>query len=173
VVRQRLRVVAGLVEVGEFSMKIGLDIASLKESRWYEYAVRFFFGGIITAATGEIARKFGPEVAGLFLAFPAIFPATGTMIEKHEKQKMEEAGLQGTRRGRALASVDAAGAAMGALGLIAFGALVRRMLPQHSTWLVLGTATLLWLAIAISVWVLRKSIRKPSWKRKSKDDSSS
>ncbi len=141
-------------------MKIGLDLASVKESRWYEYAVRFFFGGIITAATGEIARKFGPEIAGLFLAFPAIFPASGTMIEKHEREKKENVGMHGTRRGRALASVDAAGAAMGALGLIAFGAFVWKVLPQHSTWLVLGTATLLWLAIAVSVWALRKSIRK-------------
>jgi hypothetical protein len=141
-------------------MKIGLDLDSVKESRWYEYAVRFFFGGVITAATGEIARKFGPEVAGLFLAFPAIFPATATIVEKHEREKKEKAGMHGMRRGRVLASADAAGAAMGALGLIAFGAFVWRMLPEHTTWIVLGTATLLWLAIAISVWILRKSIRK-------------
>ena len=61
-------------------MKIGVNFSSLKEDRWYEYAERFLFGGIITAATGEIARTFGPAVAGLFLAFPAIFPATATLI---------------------------------------------------------------------------------------------
>jgi len=61
-----------------------------------------------------IAKKFGPEVGGLFLAFPAIFPATATLLEKHEKQKKQRKGLNGTKRGRLAAGVDAAGAAMGA-----------------------------------------------------------
>ncbi len=141
-------------------MKIGLDIASIKDSRWYEYAVRFLFGGLITAATGLIAKKFGPEVAGLFLAFPAIFPASATMIEKHEREKKEKAGLHGTARGRQVASVDAAGAAIGSVGLAAFGLLMWKMLPQHPTWLVLGLATLLWLAVSVVLWMIRKSIRK-------------
>ncbi len=145
-------------------MKIGLDIASLKEGRWYEYAVRFLFGGLITAATGLIAKKFGPEVAGLFLAFPAIFPASATLVEKHEREKKEEAGLHGSRRGREVASVDAAGAAIGSLGLVAFGLLMWRMLPEHSAWLVFGLATLLWLTVAVVLWMLRKSVRK-TWRK--------
>jgi hypothetical protein len=38
------------------------------------YAIRFVIGGLITTATGLVARKFGPVVGGLFLAYPAIFP---------------------------------------------------------------------------------------------------
>src|SRR5712671_5535227 len=66
---------------------------------------------------GIIANKFGPSIGGLFLAFPAIFPASATLIEKYEKQKKEKEGLRGTQRGRQAASVDAAGAAMGSIGL--------------------------------------------------------
>src|ERR1700693_1503322 len=106
------------------------------QTRCYEYAIRFLFGGSITAVAGIIAKKFGPGVGGLFLAFPAIFPASATLIEKHEKQKKECAGLHGSTRGRKAASVDAAGAAIGSLALLIFALLVKRFLPDHSAWLV-------------------------------------
>ncbi|MGC1869823.1 MAG: DUF3147 family protein [Acidobacteriaceae bacterium] len=140
-------------------MKIGFDIKSLKENRWSEYAERFFFGGVITATAGIVAKKFGPEAAGLLLAFPAIFPASATIIEKHEKKRLARGGVDGTRRGRAVASIDAAGATMGSLGLIAFAVLVWKFLPGHSTWMVLIAATLLWFGVAITVWMLRRSVR--------------
>ena len=92
---------------------------------------------MITAARGLIAKKFGPGVGGLFLAFPAIFPASATLIEKHEKQKKARAGLHGSARGRKAAAGDAAGAAIGSLGLLSFACLVQRLLPSHSAWLVL------------------------------------
>jgi hypothetical protein len=38
--------------------------------------------------------------AGLLLAFPAIFPAGATLIEKDEKEKKEKKGLHGTVRGK-------------------------------------------------------------------------
>ncbi|HET9100029.1 MAG TPA: DUF3147 family protein [Acidobacteriaceae bacterium] len=140
-------------------MKIGFDADSLKENRWSEYAVRFFFGGIITATAAVIAKKFGPQVAGLLLAFPAIFPASATIIEKHEKERMARVGFDGTRRGRSMASIDAAGATMGSLGLIAFGALVWWALPEYPTWEVLVAAGLLWFGVSITVWILRRSLR--------------
>jgi hypothetical protein len=73
-------------------MKIEINIAALGRSKWYEYLVRFAFGGAVTAIAGMIAKRYGPGVGGLFLAFPAIFPATATLLEKHEKQKKERAG---------------------------------------------------------------------------------
>src|ERR1700719_123927 len=101
-------------------MKIKFDTGGLSQSKWYEYLMRFFFGGTITALAGIIAKKFGPEIGGLFLAFPAILPAAATLIEKHEKEKKERAGQDGANRGRAAAGVDAAGAALGSIGLMAF-----------------------------------------------------
>jgi hypothetical protein len=74
-------------------MHIQVDPSALRQTKWHEYAVRFLVGGLITAAAGVIAKKFGPTVGGLFLAFPAIFPAGATLIEKHEEQKKEKKGI--------------------------------------------------------------------------------
>ena len=87
-------------------MRIGIHPVALREAKWHEYAIRFFFGGLITVATGLIANKFGPAVGGLFLAFPAIFPATATLIASHEKEKKQCVGLDGTRRGRDAAALE-------------------------------------------------------------------
>ena len=58
-----------------------------------------------------------------------------------------------------MASIDAAGATMGSLGLIAFAALVWKGLPRYPTWAVLIAATVLWFGVAISAWILRRSVR--------------
>jgi hypothetical protein len=137
-------------------VRIEIEPSALRNTRWYEFAVRFLFGGFITAVAGIIAKKFGPGVGGLFLAFPAIFPASATLIEKHEKQKKERAGVHGSTRGRKAASVDAAGAAMGSLALLVFALLVRRFLPDHSAWLVLTVSTAIWLAFSLLLWQIRK-----------------
>ena len=84
-------------------MRIKIDPSGILKTRWYEFAVRFFFGGLITAIAGLIAKKFGPGVGGLFLAFPAIFPASATLIEKHEKQRkngLASADLSWSKGGR-------------------------------------------------------------------------
>jgi hypothetical protein len=142
-------------------VKIKITTDGLGESRWYEYVVRFVFGGIVTALAGIIAKRFGAEIGGLFLAFPAIFPATATLIEKHEKRKKEEAGQEGTGRGRAAAGVDAAGAAMGTIGLAVFAVIVWQALPQLKLAVVLTMATVAWLVTSVGVWQLRESL----WRR--------
>lgn len=63
-------------------MQIKVDASVIGQTTWYEYAVRFLFGGFITAVAGIIAKEFGPGIGGLFLAFPAIFLASATLIEK-------------------------------------------------------------------------------------------
>ena len=137
-------------------MRIEIDPSALGKTRWYELAVRFFFGGLITAATGIIARKFGPGIGGLFLAFPAIFPASATLIEKHERQKKENAGLRGTVRGRKAAATDAAGAAIGSVDLFVFALVNKRFLPNYSPWIVLPASTAIWLAVSLLLWQIRK-----------------
>ena len=141
-------------------MKVKLDTGDLGLSRWYEYIIRFVFGGTITALTGIVAERYGPEVGGLFLAFPAILPAAATLIEKHEKEKKERAGLDGAERGRVAAGVDAAGAAMGSIGLMAFALIVWLKLPNSSLGLVLAGATLAWLIASVMVWELRETLSR-------------
>ena len=137
-------------------MRIQVNISALKESRWYQLLVRFCLGGLITVAAGLIAKKYGPAVGGLFLAFPAIFPASATLIEKHERERKEELGLHGTVRGRRAASVDAAGAAIGSLGLLLFAFMISRLIPDYTAWIVIVGATLAWMAASVLLWHLRK-----------------
>jgi len=149
-------------------MRIGLDVSSMQRFRWRDYAVRFVFGGIVTVLTGLIATRYGPGVAGLFLAFPAIFPAGATLIEKQQREKKRRVGLDGTSRGRVVAGIDAVGAAMGTLGLIAFAILIWRFLPGHSSPAILTIAGLAWLAISVQAWRIRKAMKKLTavWRRK-------
>ena len=81
-------------------MIVRIKWSALKQSKWYEHAVRFGLGGLTTALTGAIAQRYGPATGGLFLAFPAIFCASATLVEKHERKRKEEKGLQGARRGQ-------------------------------------------------------------------------
>ena len=137
-------------------MPVRVDGSALRDSKWSQYALRFLFGGIVTAIAGLVAQHYGPVIAGLLLAFPAIFPASATLIEKHEKQQKEKNGINGTVRGRQAASVDAAGSAMGSLGLLVFAVITWQFLPAHSAGAVLGAATVAWAVVSVFVWQLRK-----------------
>jgi hypothetical protein len=135
-------------------MIVDINLASLKTTRPHQYAVRFFIGGIITAAAGYIAMRYGPVIGGLFLAFPAIFPASATLIESHEREKKHEAGLHGTARGRTAAGLDAAGTCLGAIALLLFAFLLYRLLPTHSPAVTLIGASVAWLALSILLWLV-------------------
>ena len=139
-------------------VRIKVDFSTLGLTKWHDYTVRFLFGGLITALAGIIAKKFGPGIGGLFLAFPAIFPASATLIEKHEREKKESLGLKGTARGRSAASIDAAGSSMGSIGLFVFAWIVWQFMPRDRPWIVLAAATLLWLGVSMAIWQIRKAL---------------
>ena len=144
--------------VGESLTKISVDLSGVRQTTWQQFAARFLVGGLITALVGVIGKEFGPGIGGLFLAFPAIFPASATLIEKHELQKKRRAGLNGEKRSRDVAVVDAAGAAMGCAGLLAFAFTVYKMLARCPPWLVLSAAVLVWAAVSVGVWRIHKAI---------------
>lgn len=141
-------------------MTITVDPAGLKQTKWHEYTLRFVAGGITTVVAGLIARKWGPEIGGLFLAFPAIFPASATLIEKHERQRKQKQGLQGRKRGTDAAAVDALGAAMGSVGLVAFAGICWWLISKYPAPLALGAATGAWLLVSLSSWIIRQRRRK-------------
>ena len=111
-------------------MIVRLNPSALRDIRWYQYVIRFALGGAMTVIAGLIASRFGPVVGGLFLAFPAIFPASATLIEKHERERKEKAGLAGGRRGKEAAALDAAGAVLGSVGLAAFAVVIWLLTEQ-------------------------------------------
>ena len=104
--------------------------SSLREGRWYEYLIRFALGGAATVFTGLVSSRYGASIGGLFLALPAIFCASATLIEKHEIRRKRKAGFAGERRGQEAAALDAAGAALGALGMLGFAIVFSSMVES-------------------------------------------
>jgi hypothetical protein len=143
---------------------ISLSPSSLKEGRWYEYLVRFALGGAATVFTGLISGRYGTSIGGVFLALPAIFCASATMIEKHEIRRKREAGLGGGRRGQEAAALDAAGAALGSLGMLTF-AIVFSLTGEKSVVAAFIGASLAWLIVSVGAWCVRRKMRSVRRKR--------
>jgi len=118
VVCGRLRSVGGVAAV------IEVRLAALKGAKAREYALRFLFGGSCTVLAGVIAEHYGPVVGGLFLAFPAIFPAS------------------------------AKGAVLGAAALAIFALVVWKALPSGKPGWVIGEGLAAWMAAAAILWGL-------------------
>src|SRR5690349_21450973 len=136
--------------------QIHLQFETLRQTKWYECAIRFALGGAITVIAGLLAKKFGPAVGGLFLAFPAIFPASATLVESHEKEKKAQKTLHGEERGRDAAALDSFGAVMGSVGLLLFAIMVWLLLPEHSAWLTLFGGAALWFVSSCCLWFVRE-----------------
>lgn len=135
---------------------IAAHLSSVKQTRPHEYLLRFVFGGAATVLAGLVAQYFGPGPGGLFLAFPAIFPAAATLIEAHEKNRMARTGHDGTNRGRMAAAIDAASAALGCIALLGFALVIWRFLPEHNAWLIILAATCVWAFVSVGLWEIRK-----------------
>lgn len=137
---------------------VHISFSSLREGRPYEYLVRFALGGTVTVVTGLVSSCYGASVGGLFLALPAIFCASATLIEKHEIRRKEQAGLNGRRRGQEAAALDAAGAALGALGMFAF-AFVFFRLVKASVLVAFVASSVAWLVVSMTAWYARRKVR--------------
>jgi uncharacterized membrane protein (GlpM family) len=118
----------------------------IKQTHPSEYAIRFVFGGVVTAVVGVISMGFGAAVAGLFLAFPAILMASLTLIANHDT--------------RPAAGADALGAAAGAVGLMAFGGVVWLLNSHLSGVSLLSLATTVWLVISLAIWASLDALRR-------------
>lgn len=131
--------------------------AAIKGIRPHEWVIRFVFGGAICVLAGWIAKHYGPAVGGLFLAFPAIFPASATLIESHERMHKARAGFDGSHRGRIVAGIDAYGTMLGCVGLACFALLCWLLLPRVASPGVFISATIAWFLISAALWWIRKS----------------
>ena len=139
-------------------MLVKIKVSALAQGHWYEYLIRFGLGGLITMLAGLIAAECGPVIGGLFLAFPAILPASATLVEKHERERKEKANLKGARRGKEAAALEALGAVAGSLGLVAFALVVWQMARLT----ILGAflaALVAWLTVSAGAWMARKRMR--------------
>lgn len=139
-------------------MKITAHPSALRQTKLKDYAVRFVFGGLITAAAGVVATKYGPVIGGLFLAFPAILPASLTLVEKHTREKEQKQGEHDHRMCPRVAGVDAAGAALGSLALAVFAWIVWKGADSLPSWEMLLGAGLAWIVSAGCLWAIRQKI---------------
>lgn len=137
---------------------IGSDFSKLKKTKPKEYLVRFLFGAALTLVFSLTTKWAGPIIGGLFLAFPGIYPAGSSFVEKKEEERKAEAGLHGTNRARTLASAHAVGASAGTFGLIAFAAILWLGLPRFGVALTLTLGTLAWIAVSFAAWWLRERL---------------
>jgi hypothetical protein len=138
--------------------KISASTSALRLTKWHEYLSRFVFGGAVAVLASLIDSHWGPVIGGLFLAFPGIFPAGASLVEKHAEERKQQAGMHGAERGRQEASLEAAGASMGAAGLAAFGAVVWWGVTRHSLWMVLLLAGLAWATVSWTLWCVRERL---------------
>jgi nicotinamide-nucleotide amidase len=114
------------------------DLEKIKSVRPREYLIRFAFGAAISLIAGILTLVFGPRFGGLFLAFPAILPATLTLLEKKD--------------GLAQAAADVRGAVIGSIGMIAFAIVAMTLIPR-SPGAGLATALLAWAGVGAVVYV--------------------
>ena len=141
-------------------MQFHVSSSALKQIRWYEYVVRFLFGGAITAAAGFFANKYGPTVGGLFLAFPAIFPAAASLVAKHEVERKHHHGMHGNERGRQAAVLEARGTSLGSIGLVAFAIAIWRLGTGPHWAVTLAIASIVWGLVA-AAWKVDKKLQAP------------
>jgi hypothetical protein len=134
--------------VSPATLRLDLEPSRLRHTSWKQHAIRFAFGGLATALAGLLGNQYGPAIGGLFLAFPAILPASLSIVKQHE--------------GKRAAGQEAGGAVPGSIGLIAFGATVwaadGRVHPAY----VLALATVAWFLVGIAALALLLRLKPPA-----------
>jgi len=130
---------------------VGLDWAKLSKASPPELLIRFVFGGGIALVAAISGSLFGPRFGGLFLAFPAVLPATVTLIEKKE--------------GTTNAWADASGGVLGAIGLAAFAFTALQLLRADPV-VALALALLAWLLVSGGLYFLSRETGLFLWQDK-------
>jgi hypothetical protein len=114
------------------------DGSELRKTTAGQYALRFLFGALVTTATGWVARAWGPAVGGLFLAFPALLPASLTFVKDED--------------GRRAAVADARGACLGSVATIMFAVAAWFGSERWFAPVTLGLALVVWVVAGFVLW---------------------
>jgi hypothetical protein len=125
---------------------VGADLAKLRTVKLTELLIRFAFGAAISIVAGLISLAFNHFVGGMFLAFPAILPASLTLLEKKE--------------GNAQATSDLQGAVLGAIALGGFAVVAGFGLRRAGAPLALLAALAAWTALAVAIYLAVEFARR-------------
>ncbi len=124
----------------------GLDAESLGHLPLSDLAIRFGFGAAISAIAAVVSLLAGSEPGGILLAFPAILPATLTLVEKEGSERKAE-------------DLDV-GAVMGAAALGAFALVVWEYIPTSNAAATLAVATAAWLLGAVGLYLFLRLVTR-------------
>ncbi len=115
-----------------------LQPAKLKEVGAGDLLIRFAFGAAISIVAGVVSLLWNARAGGMFLGFPAILPATLTLIEqKQSKREAEE---------------DDEGATLGSVALLAFAATAAWALTDLPAGVAMASASAAWLVVAVVLY---------------------
>jgi hypothetical protein len=122
----------------EGGSRLGFNREGLRGVRLRDLAIRFVFGFAVSVFAGLMTVVFGNRIGGLFLAFPAILPASLTLIEQTE--------------GRRQAEGNAVGAIIGAIALAAFAVTAHALFTQIPAAAVEMIALGAWIGVAVLLY---------------------
>lgn len=131
----------------ERDQAVGIGRAQLLQPEWTQLGLRFAFGAGVALLAGLVGMRFGPRVGGLFLAFPAVLPAALTLIEKKE--------------GPATTDIDAVGAILGSVAMVAFAVLAAVLMARVGAPPAVAAAGAAWVIVALALFAgLRRLLRR-------------
>lgn len=133
-----------LLDRKDFEPVVGVSPGGLRQVPRRDLAIRFAFGAGVSTVASLIAIGFGARAGGLMLAFPAILPATLTLLEQEES----------TRK----AADDDLGSVLGALGLAAFAVLAWWLFVRAGGAATIAAAGFAWLATSAGCYFLVRAI---------------
>lgn len=123
----------------------GWNPGHLRQVKLGDLGIRFAFGAAVSVLAGLITLALGSHAGGLLLAFPAILPATLTLLQKEDST--------------ATAVTDVRGAVPGAVALGGFAVTANATLTSAGP-LGLLLALLAWIVIAVGLYLADEALRR-------------
>ena len=124
---------------------VGFQAKKLRDVQPRHLAIRFAFGAAVSVVASVCGVVFSPVVGGMFLAFPAILPASLTLLEEKEGTKA--------------AVEDVGGAVLGSVGLVAFAVLAAVLFTLTLDAFVFASATAGWVVLSIGLYLIGALLR--------------
>jgi hypothetical protein len=122
-----------------------IDLAKLRQVKPKELLIRFALGAVVSIVAGILSKALGSRLGGVFLAFPAILPASLTFVEEEE----------GTRK----ADRDAKGAVLGAAALVGFATVGETLFTRDNPAVVLAAALGAWTVAIFILYAALAAVR--------------
>lgn len=126
--------------------RVGFSLEQFRKTPPRDLLIRFAFGVCVSTVAAVIAIATNSRFGGIFLAFPALLPATLTLIEKDASERQ--------------AKDDDIGAILGATALIGFAGLGWWLFPRIGAPAALTVAGLGWFLAAISLYLILQRVAR-------------